>query len=306
MAFVLAPTPPIADWLQDFDRFARRSPGFFAGRPVVVDISAMPATRPDLVHMVTELRRRHITIMGLDGRTPGELGADARGLPPVLTGGKEIAALAQLAEAAGRTPELLEAAIAAAARPAADTAALRPAADASAGTPAADHIVPAEPSGPAADAAPAPPSAGAVAEAAIAAVEKAMAEPAEAPAPPPSPAAPAVAPADTLILAEPVRSGQSVVHLAGDIVVIGPVASGSEVVAGGSIHVYGALRGRAIAGSSGSRRARIFCSALHAELIAIDGLYKTAEDLDRTMIGRAVHAWLDGDALKMAAFNGKG
>ena len=98
----------------------------------------------------------------------------------------------------------------------------------------------------------------------------------------------------------------AVVHLGGDIIIIGPVASGSEVVAGGSIHIYGALRGRAIAGSSGSKRARIFCSALHAELVAINGLYKTAEDLERAMIGRAVHAWLDGDALKMAAFNGKG
>ena len=101
MAFVLSPQPPIADWLEDFDSFAKRSPGFFAGRPVVVDISAMPASRPELVHMVTELRRRNITIMGLDGRPPGELGADARGLPPILSGGKEIAGVVQMnAEAA--------------------------------------------------------------------------------------------------------------------------------------------------------------------------------------------------------------
>jgi septum site-determining protein MinC len=88
--------------------------------------------------------------------------------------------------------------------------------------------------------------------------------------------------------------------------VIGSVASGSEVIAAGSIHVYGALRGRAIAGSNGNRNARIFAHALNAELVAIDGLYKTAEDIDRAFKGRAVHAWLDGDALKMAAFNGKG
>ncbi len=276
MAFVLAPTPPIAEWLEDFDTFARRSPGFFAGRPVVVDISAMPASRPDLVHMVTELRRRHITIMGLDGRLPGELGADARGLPPILTGGKDISALAQLAEIAERSPELLEAAMAAKAAPPVPD--VEPVIE----LPKAEAVVKAD----------------AVAEAALAAVEKAMEEPVE--------IALAGPGGETLIVDEPVRSGQSVVHLGGDVIVIGPVASGSEVVAGGSIHIYGALRGRAIAGSNGSKRARIFCSALHAELIAINGLYKTAEDLERAVIGRAVHAWLDGDALKMAAFNGKG
>ena len=109
MAFVLSPQPPVAEWLEDFDSFAKRSPGFFAGRPVVVDIAHMPASRPELVHLVTELRRRHITIMGLDGRAPGELGADARGLPPILSGGKEIAAVAQMsaeAAAAVHPPQL--------------------------------------------------------------------------------------------------------------------------------------------------------------------------------------------------------
>lgn len=263
MAFVLTPHPPVADWLADFDEFAKRSPGFFAGRPVVVDISHMPPTRPDLVHLVTELKRRNITIMGLDGRTPGELGADARGLPPILSGGKEIAGLAQLAEEVGATAGR------AAPQPPPGTA-TAPAADGAAG--------------------PGTPDAAAVAEAALVAVEKAMEEP----------------DSGTLIIDAPVRSGQSVVHLTGDVTVIGSVASGSEIVAGGSIHVYGALRGRAIAGSNGGRNARIFAQALHAELVAINGLYKTAEDLDRGCVGRAVQAWLDGDALKMAAFNGKG
>src|SRR5262249_1256078 len=51
-----------------------------------------------------------------------------------------------------------------------------------------------------------------------------------------------------LLLDSPVRSGQSVVFPNGDVTVVGSVASGAEVVAGGSIHVYGTLRGRAIAG----------------------------------------------------------
>ncbi|WP_420394349.1 septum site-determining protein MinC [Acuticoccus sp.] len=248
MAFVLTPVPPIADWLAEFDTFARRSPGFFAGRPVVVDISQMPPTRPDLVAMVTELRRRNIVIMGLDGRAPGELGADARGLPPILSGGKEIAALADLAG----TP---------------DGAAMTGDGGAPDGS--------AEGS-----------AASAVAEAALAAVEKAVDGP----------------DADTLIVDHALRSGQSIVHLTGDVVVVGSVASGSEVVSSGSIHVYGALNGRAIAGSAGNRSARIFASRLNAELVAINGLYKTAEDLERACVGRAVQAWLDGDALKVAAF----
>ena len=256
MAFVLSPQPPIADWLEDFDSFAKRSPGFFAGRPVVVDIAHMPPTRPDLVHLVTELRRRHITIMGLDGRAPGELGADARGLPPILSGGKEIAAVAQMsAEAA---------------------AAVEPVASGEAPDGAVDG------SGVTVEAA--------VSQAAIAAVEAAV-EPGG---------------TETLIIDQPVRSGQSIVHLSGDVTVIGQVASGAEIIASGSIHVYGALRGRAIAGSSGDMNARIFCNELHAELIAINGLYKTNEDLERAYVGRAVHAWLDGDALKMAALSQKG
>ena len=68
--------------------------------------------------------------------------------------------------------------------------------------------------------------------------------------------------------------------------VLGSVASGAEVIAGGSIHIYGTLRGRAIAGSTGNARARIFCRKLEAELLAIDGLYRTAEDMGRSCAAR--------------------
>ena len=80
------------------------------------------------------------------------------------------------------------------------------------------------------------------------------------------------------MIEQPVRSGQSVVFEKGDVTIVGSVASGAEVMAGGSIHVYGTLRGRAVAGSRGNRRARIFCRRLEAELLAIDGLYRTADD----------------------------
>lgn len=123
-------------------------------------------------------------------------------------------------------------------------------------------------------------------------------------APPAEPRAPEHS---ALIVESPVRSGQSVTFTQGDVTVIGSVASGSEVIAGGSIHIYGALRGRAIAGllgpGPGGARPRIFCRRLEAELLAIDGVYKTADELDPALQGRAVQAWLEGDELKVAALD---
>jgi septum site-determining protein MinC len=85
--------------------------------------------------------------------------------------------------------------------------------------------------------------------------------------------------------------------------VVGSVASGAEVVAGGSIHVYGTLRGRAIAGSTGNPRARIFCRKSEAELLAIDGWYRTADDLSEGLYGRPIQAWLENDAIMVAALD---
>lgn len=118
-----------------------------------------------------------------------------------------------------------------------------------------------------------------------------------------APEAQAVRSTPSIIIKEPVRSGQSVVHTEGDITIIGSVASGAEIVAGGSIHVYGTLRGRALAGSVGNSSARIFCRKLEAELLAIDGLYKTAEDMEPKLRGKAVQLWLEGDAIKAETLN---
>ena len=119
---------------------------------------------------------------------------------------------------------------------------------------------------------------------------------AEAPAPRPEPQPVRAMP--SIIIHEPVRSGQSVIFPEGDVTILGSVASGSEIVAGGSIHVYGTLRGRAMAGSVGNASARIFCRKLEAELLAIDGLYKMADDMNPAHRGQAVQVWLDGDTLK--------
>jgi septum site-determining protein MinC len=114
---------------------------------------------------------------------------------------------------------------------------------------------------------------------------------------------PASAEPSGLLVDHPIRSGQSVVFEKGDVTVVGSVASGAEVIAGGSVHIYGALRGRAIAGFAGNPRARIFCRRLDAELLAIDGVYQTADDMDASLRGRAVQAWLEGEAMRITALD---
>lgn len=94
---------------------------------------------------------------------------------------------------------------------------------------------------------------------------------------------------NSLVIDKPVRSGQQIMWEHGDVVVLGALASGAEIVAGGSIHIYGALRGRAIAGMREGLEAHIFCRKLEAELLAIDGIYETAEDWDGKLNGKPAH-----------------
>jgi len=101
----------------------------------------------------------------------------------------------------------------------------------------------------------------------------------------------------SLVIREPIRSGQSVIFPEGDVTVIGSVASGAEVIAGGSVHIYGTLRGRAMAGSIGNINARIFCRKMEAELLAIDGVYKMAEDMAPGLRGKSVQLWLENDTI---------
>ena len=103
--------------------------------------------------------------------------------------------------------------------------------------------------------------------------------------------------APTLLISEPVRSGQRVFADRGDLIVMSSVGSGAELVAHGNIHVYGPLRGRALAGVNGDRNARIFCQSLEAELIAIAGLYLTSDDLGPKVRQHRVQAFLRDDTL---------
>ncbi len=139
-------------------------------------------------------------------------------------------------------------------------------------------------------------SGGRPAEMAEAKVPEAKAPPE--PVKPPEPRKP-----NSLVLERPLRSGQSVYHPEGDVTVMGSVASGAEILAGGSIHVYGALRGRAIAGAGGNPRARICCRKFEPELIGIDGLFRTADTTDPKLRKKAVQVWLEGETLRIAALD---
>ena len=222
IAFVLAPQAPIIDWLAQLDGWIKNSPGFFAERPVVLDLGSVKLGQPGIRHLLGQLDERKIRIVGIEGADPSQLDSL---MPPLLTSGRPSERQA--------APE----------KPAADT-----------------------------------------------------------PAPnPPAPKKPAAADEPTSLLIEsPVRSGQAIYFPNGDVTVLGSVASGSEIVAGGSIHVYGTLRGRAMAGTKGDGRARIFCRKNEAELLAINGYYRTAEDWDDAIRSHAIQSWLENGVLKVA------
>jgi len=102
-----------------------------------------------------------------------------------------------------------------------------------------------------------------------------------------------------LVHLHPVRSGQQVYAQERDLTVCATVGAGAEVIADGSIHVYGALRGRALAGAGGLASARIFCREFHAELVAVAGHYKVLEEIPKELLGKAVQIWLENDKLRI-------
>ncbi|MDE5444133.1 septum formation inhibitor MinC [Bradyrhizobium sp. CSA207] len=213
VAFVFVPTVPVQDWLAEIDATIARSPGFFAGRPVVIDLSSVDLSQSGISHLLASLQDRNIRVLGIEGVEVARLTA---AMPPLLSGGRSCVV---------------------------------------------------EPSAP------------------KKAETKTGAKP------------------TSLLLESPVRSGQTIIFPEGDVTILGSVGSGAEVVAGGSIHVYGALRGRAMAGVNGHASARIYCQKIEAELLAIDGFYQTADDIDDALRGRPAQAWLQGNTMRITALN---
>ncbi|PPU78256.1 MULTISPECIES: septum site-determining protein MinC [Xanthomonas] len=128
------------------------------------------------------------------------------------------------------------------------------------------------------------------------------------PPPPPPPARvepppPAARPAPGRMQRTAVRSGQQLYAEHCDLTVLNTVGAGAEVIADGSIHIYGTLRGRALAGAQGNPDARIFCRDFHAELVAIAGHYKVLDDVPMDLRGKAVQVWLEQDQIKIAALD---
>ena len=211
VAFTFCPVVPISGWLEEVDATLARSPGFFVGRPVVLDLSAVDLSPSAIAHLVTSLEQRNIRILGIEGVDAGHL---TTSMPPLLTGGRHCV----LTQNEPKKPE----------------------------------------------------------------------------------AKPKLA---SLLIESAVRSGQSVVFAEGDVTVLGSVGSGAEIVAGGSIHIYGTLRGRAMAGVNGNAAARIYCQKIEAELLAIDGYYQTAEQISATLRNRPAQAWLQGDIMRITPLN---
>ena len=133
------------------------------------------------------------------------------------------------------------------------------------------------------------------------------------PTPSPAAATPAPAPIREPVLSQPtgsvgaqrhdgtVRSGQQVYARDRDLIVVGTIANAAEVIADGSIHIYGSLKGRAMAGAQGDAKARIFISDFHAELVAIAGHYRVFEQIPKDLEGQSVQCWLEGEKLLIAA-----
>jgi septum site-determining protein MinC len=210
VAFVFCPVVPIMAWLEEIDATLGQSPGFFIGKPVVLDLSAVDLSQPAIVHLVTSLEQRNIRVLGIEGVDAARLTSN---MPPLLAGGRHCV----LTQNEPKKPEIK-----------------------------------------------------------------------------PKPV--------SLLLESPVRSGQSV-FTEGDVTILGSVASGAEIVAGGSIHIYGTLRGRAMAGANGNSAARIYCQKIEAELLAIDGHYQTAEEIDATLCNQPAQVRLEGNIMKITPLN---
>ena len=211
VALAFCPVVLIAGWLEEIDVTLARSPEFFVGKPVVLDLSAVDLSQSAIAHLLTSLERRNIRILGIEGVDAAHL---TTSMPPLLTGGRQCV----LAQNEPKKPE-------------------------------------------------------------------------------PKPKL------TSLLLESPVRSGQSVVFTDGDVTVLGSVGSGAEIVAGGSIHIYGTLRGRAMAGANGNSAARIYCQKIEAELLAIDGHYQTAEEIDATLCNQPAQVRLEGNIMKISPLN---
>lgn len=124
-----------------------------------------------------------------------------------------------------------------------------------------------------------------------------------APTPAPMPAATGPSRRATRVITEPVRSGQQIYAEGADLVVLSAVSPGAEVIADGCVHVYGPLRGRALAGASGDESARVFSRRFEPELVAVAGVYAVAEQINKAKTGAAAQVMLVDGKLVIEPLN---
>jgi septum site-determining protein MinC len=260
IAIVLSPEPPYEDWFKEIDRIIARTPGFFIDRPIVLDVRGTKIPIEDLEMLLEGLNERSVRVFGIDGISGTRL---KPGMPPSFGGGR-LTSDVEIPEAAAGE-----------ASPPAKTG---PEKKSGSGTGTKET----------AKEKAASPDKKTAGKKTAAAAEKTSA---------PKPAAIPVADGSSIVISEPVRSGQSILHPDGDVTIIGSVSSGAEIIAGGSIHIYGALRGRALAGVAGKDSARIFCSKLDAELVSINGLYKVADDFDTALLNTPAQIRFENESL---------
>jgi len=127
--------------------------------------------------------------------------------------------------------------------------------------------------------------------------------PQPAPTPEPQPVATETAAAKTRIVNTPVRSGQQIYARDADLIITSSVSAGAELVADGNIHIYGMMRGRALAGASGDRNCQIFCTNLAAELVSIAGEYWIMDQIPQEFFGKAARLCLQDGALTIQTLN---
>jgi septum site-determining protein MinC len=138
-----------------------------------------------------------------------------------------------------------------------------------------------------------------------AAIQPQAASPTPEPAPPPvSNPTPAESGLPSMIHNQIVRSGQRIYARNRDLIVTVGVGAGAEVMADGCLHVYGALRGRAMAGAHGEPTARVFCQEFYAELVSIAGVFRVFETIPGELAGKPVQAWLADEDLHFARIGG--
>lgn len=301
-AVVLRLTGPADKPFYDsLEALMRQAPHFFINAPLVVDLAEAPdfLDKADFVKLARQLRARKLAVIGIQNGTPEQgVAAFAAGLT-TLQGGRDanlertvrpaaFAAEKARVEAAAEAARSEAAKEAAQAEPAGDDATKDAAAK-----DAATKDGPAKSDAPQAEAVPSDPETSD-------STKSDAARPADSKPEDPKPAeARPEAGAASVIVTEPVRSGQRIYADRGDLVVMAPVSSGAELIAHGNIHVYGPLRGRALAGVNGDKTARIFCQSLEAELVAIAGLYRTSDDMPADLRNKRAQAFLQDDTLKI-------